>query len=69
MSSRYRSYAISYGTEHQAKASTIAATRAVGETELSERLSVVSVLMFWGRYPNIDRWAMTAGRYEGAKAE
>jgi hypothetical protein len=25
--------------------------------------------MFGGRYPNIDRWAMTAGRYEGAKAE
>jgi hypothetical protein len=25
--------------------------------------------MFGGRYPNIDRWAMTAGRYEGAIAE
>jgi hypothetical protein len=25
--------------------------------------------MFGGQYPNIDRWAMTAGRYEGAKAE
>jgi hypothetical protein len=25
--------------------------------------------MFGGRYPNIDRWAMTAGRYEGATAE
>jgi hypothetical protein len=37
--------------------------------ELGERLSVVSVLMFGGRYPNIDRWAMSAGRYEGAKAE
>jgi hypothetical protein len=25
--------------------------------------------MFGGRYPNIDRWAKTTGRYEGAKAE
>ena len=25
--------------------------------------------MFGGRYPNIDRWAITAGRYEGAIAE
>jgi hypothetical protein len=25
--------------------------------------------MFGGAYPNIDRWATTAGRYEGAKAE
>src|SRR5262245_39422275 len=25
--------------------------------------------MFGGRNPNIDRWAMTAGRYDGAKAE
>jgi hypothetical protein len=37
--------------------------------ELFARLSVVSVLLFGGRYPNIDRWAMTAGRYKGAKAE
>ena len=25
--------------------------------------------MLGGRYPDIDRWATTAGRYEGAKAE
>jgi hypothetical protein len=41
----------------------------VWETELRKRPSVVSVVMFGGRNPNIDRWAMTAGRYEGAKAE
>jgi hypothetical protein len=44
-------------------------TRAARETELRAKLCVVSVLMFGGRYLNIDRWAMTACRYEGAKAE
>ena len=54
--------------EHQANA-IAAARRVLREAELGERLSVVSLLIFGGRYPNIDRWAMTAGRYEGAKAE
>jgi hypothetical protein len=45
--------------EHQANA-IAAARRVLREAELGERLSVVSVLMFGGRYPNIDRWAMTA---------
>jgi acyl carrier protein len=47
----------------------IAVSQAGVRTELRKRTGVVSVVMFGGRNPNIDRWAMTAGRYEGAKAE
>ena len=47
----------------------IAVSQAGVRTELRKRTGVVSVVMFGGRNPNTDRWAMTAGRYEGAKAE